>query len=166
MDDWIIIITAGNQQLKSIFECKNLGLKIFSVDENPYAIGFKFSDLHYVQDISHTENIIKEINRKGIIPIGVASFVSDVGILPAAKIRSYYNLDGLDEEKAEIHTNKKKQKYLCEKYNIAIPPYVAINDLENFPMYVQQWGDFEHHVSILDMFFNLGDDTVKYFNWG
>ena len=39
-------------------------------------------------------------------------------------------------------------------------------DLENFPMYVQQWGDFEHHVSILDMFFNLGDDTVKYFNWG
>ena len=37
-------------------------------------------------------------------------------------------------------------------------------DLEGFPSYQQQWEGFEHKVSILDMFFNLGDKTPQYFN--
>ena len=131
MDKWLIVITAGYQQLKSIIACKNLGLKIFSVDENPDAAGFKFSDIYYVQNISSTNEIIKEINRNEINPIGVASFVSDVGILCAAKIRSHFNIDGVSIKSAKIHINKQKQKYLCEKNNISIPPYVIIDNLEN-----------------------------------
>ena len=131
MDKWIIVITAGSQQLRSIIECKNLGLKIFAVDENPHAMGFKFSDIHYVQNISHAKDIIKEINRNGINPVGVASFVSDVGIPCAAKIRSYFNINGVSINEADIHINKQKQKYLCQKNNISIPPYIIIDNLEN-----------------------------------
>ncbi len=131
MDKWLIVITAGFQQLKSIIQCKNLGLKIFSIDENPDAAGFKFSDIHYVQNISNTKDIIEEIKRNKIKPIGVASFVSDVGILCAAKIRSYFNIDGVSVNRANIHINKQKQKYLCKKNNISIPPYVIIDNLEN-----------------------------------
>ena len=49
---------------------------------------------------------------------------------------------------------------LFEKENIKVSYY----DLTNFPEYKQQWDGFEHGVSILDMFFNLGPNTIKYFN--
>lgn len=38
-------------------------------------------------------------------------------------------------------------------------------DLQGFPEYQQLWGGFDHFVSIVDMFMNLGDNTIKYFNW-
>ena len=38
-------------------------------------------------------------------------------------------------------------------------------ELDNFPTYNQQWDDFDHYVSVLDMFFNLGPNTTEYFNW-
>tara|TARA_A100001515_G_scaffold32192_1_gene25124 strand:- start:54580 stop:55278 length:699 start_codon:yes stop_codon:yes gene_type:complete len=50
---------------------------------------------------------------------------------------------------------------LFEKNNIKLTYY----DLDNFPEYTQMWQGFDHYVSIVDMFFNLGDQTIKYFNW-
>ena len=38
-------------------------------------------------------------------------------------------------------------------------------DLNNFPTYNQLWEDFDHYVSILDVFFNLGDNSRSCFNW-
>ncbi len=49
---------------------------------------------------------------------------------------------------------------LFERENIKVTYY----DLTNFPEYKQQWNGFEHGVSILDMFFNLGANTIDYFN--
>ena len=42
---------------------------------------------------------------------------------------------------------------------------VSYYDLDNFPEYNQMWNGFDHYVSILDMFFNLGDYTKNYLNW-
>ena len=53
------------------------------------------------------------------------------------------------------------EESLFDENNIKLTYY----DLENFPEYKQMWKGFSHHVSILDMFFNLGDETNKYFNW-
>jgi len=35
-------------------------------------------------------------------------------------------------------------------------------DFDNYPQYPQNWGEFTHEVSILDLLFNLGSDCVKY----
>jgi hypothetical protein len=42
---------------------------------------------------------------------------------------------------------------------------VSYYDLAGFPEYKQLWDSFDHYVSIIDMFMNLGDNTVKNFNW-
>jgi hypothetical protein len=53
------------------------------------------------------------------------------------------------------------EEEMFEENNIKLTYY----DLEGFPEYKQLWDGFDHYVSILDMFFNLGDKTVDYFNW-
>jgi len=53
------------------------------------------------------------------------------------------------------------EEELFEQNNIKLTYY----DLEGFPEYKQLWDGFDHYVSILDMFFNLGDKTVDHFNW-
>ena len=35
-------------------------------------------------------------------------------------------------------------------------------DYSNYPQYEQLWGTFQHEVSILDMIFNCGKDSVNY----
>jgi hypothetical protein len=65
----------------------------------------------------------------------------------------------------EYFTGPAAQGYMEEelfsKNNIKLTYY----DLDNFPTYKQKWDGFDHYVSILDMFFNLGKDTANYFNW-
>jgi hypothetical protein len=66
----------------------------------------------------------------------------------------------------EYYTGPAAKGYIDEelfyKNNISLTYY----DLENFPVYNQLWDNFDHYVSILDMFFNLGDNISEYFNWG
>lgn len=65
----------------------------------------------------------------------------------------------------EYFTGPAAKGYMTESLfpenNIKLTYY----DLDNFPIYNQQWNNFDHNVSILDMFFNLGDNTKQYFNW-
>lgn len=51
-------------------------------------------------------------------------------------------------------------KILFENNNIEIEYY----NYSGYPEYKQQWNGFDHSVSILDMFFNLGPKTINYFN--
>lgn len=53
------------------------------------------------------------------------------------------------------------EEHLFADNGIALTYY----DLDNFPTYEQLWGDFDPYVSVLDMFFVLGDKTPDYFNW-
>ena len=86
----------------------------------------------------------------------------------------YFNILGGKTEKlvnicndlnaVEYFTGPAAKNYIDEdlfaKNNIKLSFY----DLDNFPEYSQMWNDFDHKVSILDMFFNLGDETRNYFN--
>ena len=67
MDNWIVSITAGNQQITSIKKCKQMGLKVFAVDNNPDAIGFNYSDAYFVCDINEISQIISEINNTELL---------------------------------------------------------------------------------------------------
>jgi hypothetical protein len=70
-----------------------------------------------------------------------------------------------DLEAGEYFTGPAAKGYmeenLFDENNIKLTYY----DLENFPEYNQSWDGFSHYISVLDMFFNLGDETSKYFNW-
>lgn len=118
MDKWFISVTAGRQQLKSIKECKNLGLKVLSIDENPNAPGFKYSDLTVVANINDEKTIIDKINKFNIHPNGVRSFVSDAGIITAAKLNKYYNLSNYSVMLSKVQRDKELQLTLLKKNNV------------------------------------------------
>ena len=65
----------------------------------------------------------------------------------------------------EYFTGPAAKNYMDEEAFTKKGISVTYYDLNNFPEYKQMWEGFSHNVSILDMFFNLGDDTVKHFNW-
>ena len=65
---WILSITAGWAQATSIKRCKEMGFRVLSVDENPNAVGFEFSDDWIVSKIDDIDNIINYINSKKITP--------------------------------------------------------------------------------------------------
>lgn len=56
------------------------------------------------------------------------------------------------------------KSYMDEKMFLDEGIEVKYYNYNNFKEYKQNWGGFDHKVSILDMFFNLGPDTVNYFN--
>lgn len=64
----------------------------------------------------------------------------------------------------EYFTGPAAKNYMDESLFTNSGIKVTYYDLQGFPEYKQQWNGFEHGVSILDMFFNLGPDTIKYFN--
>lgn len=70
----------------------------------------------------------------------------------------------LELEASEYYTGPAAKNYMNEdlfnKNNIKINYY----NYSGYPEYKQQWNDFDHAVSILDMFFNLGPKTINFFN--
>ena len=88
---WIISITAGWAQATSIKRCKEMGFRVLSVDENPNAVGFEFSDDWIVSKIDDIDNIINYINSKKITPTGIIGFVSDAAIIPVEMLRKYFS---------------------------------------------------------------------------
>lgn len=61
------------------------------------------------------------------------------------------------------YTGPAAKSYIDEskfsKNNIKLEYY----DLSHFPEYKQMWDGFDHHVSIIDMIFNLGENANKHF---
>jgi len=64
----------------------------------------------------------------------------------------------------EYFTGPAAKNYIRSEAFLEKDIKLSYYDLEQFPVYQQQWEGFEHKVSILDMFFNLGSNTIKYFN--
>ena len=69
-----------------------------------------------------------------------------------------------DIEADEYFTGTAAKNYIQEDLFLDNGIKLSYYDLDGFPSYEQQWDDFEHKVSILDMFFNLGFESKNYFN--
>tara|TARA_Y100001980_G_C14555302_1_gene343551 strand:+ start:3180 stop:4367 length:1188 start_codon:yes stop_codon:yes gene_type:complete len=106
LNKWIISITAGPQQEPSILECKKIGLKIVTIDENPNAVGHQIADLNIIIKLDLLTEIISILDDNSIVPNAVFSFVSDAGALCAAKLRAHYNIPGIGEKDQGILLNK------------------------------------------------------------
>lgn len=64
----------------------------------------------------------------------------------------------------EYYTGPAAKEYMDELKFLENNVKVEYYSLEGYPAYKQLYGEFDHYVSIIDMFFNIGDDTIKYFN--
>jgi len=64
----------------------------------------------------------------------------------------------------EYFTGPAAKSYMQEDLFTSQAIKVNYYNLDGFPEYNQMWNGFDHFVSIIDMFMNLGEDTIKYFN--
>jgi hypothetical protein len=64
----------------------------------------------------------------------------------------------------EYFTGPAAKGYIDEEMFVENDIKLSYYNLDNFPIYKQLWDGFDHNVSILDMFFNLGDKTKRHFN--
>tara|TARA_R100000951_G_scaffold97846_3_gene87632 strand:- start:156 stop:839 length:684 start_codon:yes stop_codon:yes gene_type:complete len=64
----------------------------------------------------------------------------------------------------KYYTGPAAKNYMDESLFINNNIEIEYYNSSGYPEYKQQWDGFDHAVSILDMFFNLGPETIKYFN--
>lgn len=149
----------------------NWGIKHWNFIESNYSKAPFFNKYKdYFQPLYETKSkFISEINLEFIRKILILLDI-DVKIINSAD----FELKGDKTEKLfnickelnaiEYHSAPAARNYmnveLFESNNIEVKWY----NYSDFPEYKQLWDDFSHTVSILDMFFNLGNKTKEYFN--
>lgn len=100
MDNYVLSIGAGKEQLPSILKAQELGLKVLAVDKESSSPGMMQSDLQLHVDIKDARKVLKEIkklniNLLGIIPSPIGRYLTTVGF-----INDSLNLNGVSEESA------------------------------------------------------------------
>ena len=128
---WIISITAGWAQTHSIKRCKEMGFNVLSVDENPNAVGFKFSDEYLVSKIDDLDKIINYVDTKKITPSGIIGFVSDAAIIPVGMLREYFQLPSQNLDLLQTQIDKERLIDLLKNNEIKIPDSFVITDFED-----------------------------------
>lgn len=105
----ILIIGAGYLQHFLIKKAKEMGYYTLSVDADPNAIGFRFSDKYAVINIVDEDACLKFAMDEHID--GVLTAATDYGVLTASYIADKMGLPGLNYESAKLIKNK----YLVRK---------------------------------------------------
>jgi hypothetical protein len=172
---WLSIpVEVKGKYLQKINEAKisdaNWGKEHWSTIKHNYAKApnFKeFKDIFEEIYLNYTENSLSLINYKFLTAIneilGIKTKISWsndyellegkterlLGLCKAAKATEY-----ISGPLAKDYLDQK----LFEQENIK----VSWMDYSNYPEYKQLYTGFDHYVSIIDMLFNLGQDTTKF----
>lgn len=105
----ILIIGAGYLQHFLIKKAKEMGYYTLSVDADPNAIGFRFSDKYAVINIVDGEACLRFAMDEHVD--GVLTAATDYGVLTASYIANRMELPGINYESAKLIKNK----YLVRK---------------------------------------------------
>lgn len=124
-----------------------------------------FIDLYLNPPSSYLSDINLDFIKKIITLLEI-----DIKIIPSKE----FNLKGDKTEKLvnvckelnaeKYYTGPAAKNYMDESLFINNNIEIEYYNSSGYPEYKQQWDGFDHAVSILDMFFNLGPETIKYFN--
>jgi len=132
LDKTLLVIGAGVESVPGILIAKNMGLRIVSLDANPNAPGFEFSDDKIecsTYDIKSAIQTSIEYNKKNRIN-GVISIATDVP-LTVANIARELNLPSISIETAILASDKILMKKRLQEKNIKVPWFSEIKSLEH-----------------------------------
>ena len=120
----------------------------------------KFTELDYLSDV----NRVMLLRCIELLGIEIEVLDSREFSIRGGKTGKLINICK-DLEANEYFTGPAAKGYMEEQMFPENGIKLTYYDLDGFPEYKQMWEGCDHHVSILDMFFNLGSDTAKHFNW-
>ncbi len=130
-----------------------------------YSIYFEQLYLKELKEYEYLSDINRVLLQKcvDLLDIKIEIVDSREFTIKGGKTEKLINLCS-DLNANEYFTGPAAKDYMDEGLFLENNIKLTYYDLKNFPEYTQLWDGFDHHVSILDMFFNLGNDTVSYFN--
>ncbi len=123
----LMILQAGQSQIRIIETARKMGLKVISTDKNKNAPGLKVADIGESVDVvnkSETLKLAKKYKVDGILPGG------DVSLPTAAYVAEEMALIGLSPEQANVATNKELYYERFRKNNIPYPTAGIVEDID------------------------------------
>ena len=110
---------------------------------------------------------LSELNKTFILEIlkylNIETKISDSTSFDTSSEKSNRVIDLVKRVDGNIYISGPAAKnYIDENYFRENGIEVFWMDYSNYPQYEQLWGTFQHEVSILDMIFNCGKDSVNY----
>lgn len=129
-DKWMIAMTAGTWQLDGIKKAKALGFKVLGIDASEAAPGLTICDEFLVVDIFDKELLLDSIKKVNITPIGVVSYCSESGMMPAAWIREEFNLTGPDSKSTAKLLYKHEQRKIWQDRGVEELKWILTSSLD------------------------------------
>ncbi|MCB1159868.1 MAG: ATP-grasp domain-containing protein [Leptospiraceae bacterium] len=122
-EGYFVSIGGGKNQLPLIQACRQLGLKVITIDKNQEAPGFKYSEFKIIESTHEYRKIYSLLSRiplhEPIIAVGCRSYGK--ASLSAAYISEKLNLPGLSYKLAKDFLDKKKIKEKLKGTGIKLP---------------------------------------------
>lgn len=124
----ILILGAGPIQVPVIKKSKELGIYTITVDFDPKAQGFVFSDEFHQISTNDTDKILELAHNSHIDGILTTS---DFPVNVVAKVAKDLGLPAMSIELAKLCTNKYLQREFLKNNNINTPQYKLIESLDD-----------------------------------
>lgn len=108
--EWLVAVTAGRWQAGGIQAAKKEGLRVFGVDGDPDAESARLCDAFLTADIRDASLLAQQIRSRDMRAVSALSFCSEVGMVPAARLRALLALPGDSIDVTHVLTNKGLQR--------------------------------------------------------
>ena len=137
---WLVAVTAGRWQRHGICEARAAGLKVLAIDADPNAEGFAGADQVLNINLTDHEEIIKAIRGLDKNIRGAVSFVSEVGMALAARIREEFNLPGPRSELCQRLLDKSIQREIWAEKGVSGPKWEVFREAEGALAAISSFG--------------------------
>lgn len=118
MKQSILFITGGRWQVAGVMRAKELGYETIVLDGSPRAEALKFADYSACLNINNLSEIYAYLDKHNLVPNGVISYCSEVGMIAAASIRETFNLPGASLATTKKLIDKCEQRKIWHDKNI------------------------------------------------
>lgn len=139
-DIWLVAVTAGRWQRHGIREARAAGLKVLAIDADTDAEGFSDADQALNIDLSDHEAVVLAIRNFDKNIRGAVSFVSEVGMMLAARIREEFDLPGPRSELSWRLIDKAIQREIWAEKGIPGPRWEVFREVEKVLAAIPHFG--------------------------
>lgn len=127
---WLVAVTAGRWQRHGIREARAAGLKVLAIDADPNAEGFADADQVLHMELGDHDAVIRALRSFDKNIRGAVSFVSEVGMMLAARIREEFDLPGPRTELCRRLIDKATQRKIWSEKRVPGPRWVAFREAQ------------------------------------
>ena len=134
----IMVIAGGDWQIELIKKAKSMGHYVICTNLYEDSPAFPYADACEVSDVLDKEKNL-EIAKK-YMPDAVISDQSDIAAPTVAYVNEKLGLRGIGIEKADLFTDKSKQRDFCKENGLAIPDYAICETPDEANLLLQKYG--------------------------